>query len=274
MPEGPEIQRAADRVASVLVGEEAKAVFFAFPSLSAAGSMLTGRTVTRVEAQGKAMLTWFDDEHVVYSHNQLYGKWVTRKGGAPPKTGRQLRFAVHTAAGSAFLYSASDIALLDRDTVGQHPYLSKLGPNPLDRTTTAKVIRDRLMSPAFRRRRLAGSLLDQSCVAGLGNYLRSEILFCSGVHPGRRPVDLEPDALAALARATNLITRRAYRTAGITNDAARVRAAKKAGEPRRTYRHYVFARAGLPCRECGARVRKEQHAGRRIYLCPACQPAP
>ena len=57
-------------------------------------------------------------------------------------------------------------------------------------------------------------------LAGLGNYLRSEILFVSGLHPGLRPADLEEGQLGRLARETLAVARRSYRTGGVTLTAA------------------------------------------------------
>jgi len=271
VPEGPEVRRAADRIERVVRGERAREVYFAFPHLSTLESELEGRVVTRVETRGKAMLTWFDDALAVYSHNQLYGRWYVRKKPGLPRTNRTLRFAIHTDAGSALLYSASEIAVLAPEDIEAHPFLATLGPDPLDRGTTARVLRKRLASKPFARRQLARLLLDQRCVAGLGNYLRSEILFVAGVHPRRRPADLDADELAKLARTINLVCRRSHRTGGITTDAARVRAMRRQGLRRRQLRHYVFARAGRACRVCGATVRRDVMTSRRIYFCPRCQ---
>lgn len=272
MPEGPEIRRAADRIERVIGSQRVNEVFFAFERLAAYADLLRGARVTRVETRGKAMLTWFDDDLAVYSHNQLYGRWYVRTSPGVPATRRQLRFAIHTDAGSALLYSASDIAVLEREQLSEHPFLAKLGPDPLHASTLPRIVLARLSAPAFRRRRLAGLLLDQSFLAGLGNYLRSEILFEAGVHPERRPADLDSETLERLARAIREVTRRAYRTGGITNDADLVRAAKAAGQRRREYRHYVFARGGKACRRCDARILQTELGGRRIYVCPSCQP--
>lgn len=254
-----------------MAGQVVREVFFAFEHLRPHAADLHGRTLTRVETRGKAMLSWFDDEVAVYSHNQLYGRWFVRKRGGLARTNRTLRFAVHTDRGSALLYSASEIAVLAQDELGEHPFLRKLGPDPLDPSTTSAILVRRMQDRRFCRRQLAGLLLDQQFVAGLGNYLRSEILFTAGLSPSLRPTDLDRDAQRLLARKINLVTRRAYRTGGITADAATASAAKRAGEARRRFRHYVFSRAGQPCRHCETPVVKRELAGRRLYLCPSCQ---
>lgn len=36
-------------------------------------------------------------------------------------------------------------------------------------------------------------------------------------------------------------------------------------------RHWVYGRAGEPCRVCGTPVVVEEMAGRKLYYCPVCQ---
>ncbi len=271
MPEGPEIRRAADQVAQAIVGERADEVFFAFPELAFAQEDLTGRRVTDVTSRGKAMLTCFEGGRVVYSHNQLYGRWYVRRAGSLPKTNRQLRFAVHTKKRSALLYSASEIDVLAEDELEAHPFLARLGPDALDTKVRSRQIERRLASDAFRRRQIGGLLLDQGFVAGLGNYLRAEIAYFAGVRPERRPDDLSDFERRQLARNVLSITRRSYRTGGITNPAKLARGLKADGHPRRAYRHAVFGRAGDGCWTCGTAIERIDLAGRRCYVCPTCQ---
>ncbi len=274
MPEGPEIRREADRIGAALVGQRAREVSFAFEHLAPFQSKLSGRTVEAVDSRGKALLVHFSGGWVVYSHNQLYGRWMVRRAGSLPVTRRQLRLAIHNRDHSALLYSASEIAVLREEQLGEHPYLARLGPDLLARDTQPARIARRLASPAFRRRSLGALLLDQGFVAGIGNYLRSEILFEAGLHPDLRPQDLDDDRRHALARAIRGIGRRAYRQKGVTVAADAFRAHKAAGERRGQARFQVFARAGRPCRACGGRIARTTRVSRRLYLCSRCQPAP
>jgi len=272
MPEGPEIRRAADSVAAAIAQQELTAVFFAFESLKPYESTLAKQMVTRVEPRGKAMLIRFDNGLNIYSHNQLYGKWMVRSAHNYPDTKRQLRLAIHTARKSALLYSASDISVLPNEDLGIHPFLSRIGPDVLDAAVTPNVVVRRLQDPTFQRRQLATLLLDQHFLCGLGNYLRSDILFDAGVYPTHRPADCAPDAIQRLGESAIALPRRSYDTGGITNDLERAMALKAAGQPRRAYRHHVFGRDGKPCYRCGTAIIKETFGGRRCYYCPACQP--
>lgn len=272
MPEGPEIRLAADQVERALAGRPASRVFFAFDRLEQYQGRLRGARVRRVETRGKAMLVRFEGGWTVYSHNQLYGRWVVSKAGELPRTGRSLRFAVHNDTYSALLYSASEIDVLRDEDVDSHPFLARLGPDALDPATAPAALARRLTRRRFARRQLASLLLDQGFVAGIGNYLRSEIAFVAGIHPARRPADLDRNERMRLARALVRIPRQSYATRGITNDRGRARRLAAQGVPRSRHRHHVFGRGGQPCWTCETEIARLELGGRQLYVCPRCQP--
>lgn len=272
MPEGPEIRIAADRIARVLEGERVTEVFLAPPGLRRFKARLEGAAVTRVETRGKAMLTRFDNGLTLYSHNQLYGRWYVRSRGELPRTSRTLRVALHTESHSALLYSASDIQVLDAVGLDAHPFLRRLGPDILDPALTRQGIAARLDEPGFRGRSLASLYLDQGFIAGIGNYLRSEILYFAGLAHGRKSRDLLRAERERLARQTLAVATRSYRTRGITNPPSRVKLRKAAGDTTRgAHRFAVFGRDGLRCDACGHAIKRTDAGSRRIYFCPGCQ---
>jgi endonuclease-8 len=272
MPEGPEIRRAADRIADVLVDREIEDVKFAFPALRRFSPLLRGQRVLDIETRGKALLTHFDSDYTIYSHNQLYGVWKIARRGRLPKTSRSLRLALHTATHSALLYSASDISVWRREELGLHPFLAKLGPDLLSAGLHWRDIAARLREPPFAGRALASLYLDQHFLAGNGNYLRSEVLFCAGLHPSRRPRELSRGEVGTLARETLAVVQRSYATAGITLTPQLARSLQQRVRTRERRRFFVFARDGLPCYRCGTTIRRESMGSRRIYWCPECQP--
>jgi endonuclease-8 len=271
MPEGPEIRLAADAVGAAIAGYPAKELFFAFDRLKHYETELAGQQIVRVRSRSKAMLIEFEGGLTIYSHNQLYGKWMVRDAYTYPETNRQLRLAIHNSRKSALLYSASAIEVLTPGDVETHPYLAKLGPELLDEEVTVDEVAAQFYDTRFRRRRLTTLLLDQSFLAGLGNYLRSEILFEACVHPSLRPVDCTDEQIVALADAALTLTRRSYATRGITTDLALAEKLKAQGVPRQQYRWWVFGREDAPCYVCGTPIVKETLGGRRLYFCPSCQ---
>ncbi|MBT8137153.1 MAG: endonuclease VIII [Gammaproteobacteria bacterium] len=272
MPEGPEIRRAADEVATVLLDQRIVNASFSFPELRRFEPRLRGSRVTVVDTRGKAMLTRFANGLTLYSHNQLYGRWYVVRRGDRPETGRSLRVALHTKTHSALLYSASDVAVLTARQLQGHPYLRRLGPDILDAGLDSASIYARLRQPAFCGRKLGALYLDQSFLAGNGNYLRSEVLHAARLHPAWQPAGLKAPALQRLARQTLAVARRSYRSGGITIAQSRIRKLRADGfSPRR---FAVFSREDAPCFCCGDDIVRQTFAGRRLYFCPTCQPSP
>jgi endonuclease-8 len=56
-------------------------------------------------------LIGFSNGLTLYTHNQLYGRWLIITGSEYPDSSRQLRLAIHTGDHAALLYSASDTLL-------------------------------------------------------------------------------------------------------------------------------------------------------------------
>ena len=274
MPEGPEIRLAADKIAEVLENKLIEAVSFGQPKMAHYVGDFQGQVVTSIETRGKAMLTHFDHGYTIYSHNQLYGIWKVSKRGKLPKTNRTLRLALHTESHSALLYSASDISVWLTEDIEQHPFLVKLGPDILADTLEWRTIKKILESKKFSGRGLSSVYLDQGFVAGIGNYLRSEILFDAGIHHDRKAKHLSQTELGKLARSTLLMGRRSYETKGYTVTPSLAASLKKTKSPYENIRFMVFNRDGLPCRNCGATIIREERNSRRIYYCPECQKAP
>lgn len=272
MPEGPEIRRAADEVAAAIQGKVATRVVFGLDELTPLEPVLTGHSVLAVETYGKAMLTRFEHGQNIYSHNQLYGCWYVTAAGQLPAISRQLRLRIETADHWALLYSASNIAVLSDEALANHPFLSTLGPDVLDPAVSVDTIEARLANPRYRNRRLGNILTEQKFVAGLGNYLRCEILFCSGLAPHIKPADLDDAQRHQLANNILALPRQSYHTGGITNQLPVAETLLKNGASFEQARFHVFRRAGKPCYQCGDTIKNVTSGGQPCYLCPTCQP--
>ncbi len=271
MPEGPEIRRVADALQAQVGGRVIDRIFFGLPPLKKWQSCLKGCYIEKIETRGKAMLTRLDNGLTIYSHNQLYGRWIFCDSDDYPQTKRQLRLAIDCQGKSALLYSASEIAVLDAAALSSHPFLSKLGPDVLSSETTVEHIIERLCSKKFSNRQLGSILTDQSFVAGLGNYLRCEILFYAGLSATVRSRNLDEEKRKLLAKSILHLSRQSYQTAGITNNLSDAKKRMKQGATFEEARFYVFRREALPCYRCGTRIEKKSLAGQPCFYCPGCQ---
>jgi endonuclease VIII len=272
MPEGPEIRIAADKVFAAIGAKPLEKVWFEFPQLKCYEQELVGQSVKSIETRGKAMLTHFSNELTLYSHNQLYGRWIIKSYGSLPKTNRALRLALHNGSKSALLYSATDIEIHTPQTLENHSFLCKLGPDILNPNLSVVTVSNRLQSKKFKRRSLGSIYLDQTFLAGLGNYLRSEILHVSGLNPYENPCNLNPNQLYNLALQTLEISKRSYIKKGVTVEPKAAAILKSSGQSYSQYRFWVFSREHKPCRVCASPVKKIIHSGRNLFYCESCQP--
>jgi endonuclease VIII len=267
MPEGPEIFLAAREVSAAVVNKPIT-LELRYPILQPKARTLRGVPLVRVHARSKAMLCEFANGVVLYSHNQLYGEWVVH-GADEALLPKQVRLIFRTAQHQTVLYSATDFAWLKAGSEHAHPYIAKLGPEVLDAQVTAALIAQRLA--AFPRRVVADALLDQQVVAGLGNYLRADILLLARVNPFAKIAMLSRAELLRVGKACKTLTQRSIKQAGVVRPWAAYRAARKAGLDYEAARFYAFDREGAPCWQCATPIARVQQGGRGLFYCPQCQ---
>ncbi|MET0808043.1 MAG: endonuclease VIII [Pseudoxanthomonas sp.] len=269
MPEGPETHYIADRARQMLAGQPLVTVQFSLPGLKPYEKRLKGRCVVDVQARGKALLTSFDNGLTLYTHSQLLGYWEFQAKSPPdPPTGSP-RVWLATRSGAASLHIAPKVEMWKTSAIETHPFLSKLGPDVLGSGVTAGEFVERVSTPPFARRKLAALLLQQEFAAGMGNYLRSEVLYEARLAPLRTGASLEPKEARALAKALLAVSRRSYRSKfkGALPDSSKDYLAQTA----KTFRFKVFEREGEPCPSCGGRIVMERIVSRRLYWCQRCQ---
>jgi endonuclease VIII len=267
MPEGPEIFLAA-RAVHDAVAEQPCTVKLLYPSIASKARSLRGVPIRRVHARSKAMLTEFANGAVLYSHNQLYGEWVVHATGEPLLK-KQVRLIITTARHQAVLYSATDFAWLQAGQEHAHSYIAKLGPEVLSADVSAAHIASRLAQ--FPRRIIADALLDQHVIAGLGNYLRADILLVTRINPLRKIASLSAQELLRIAKASKQLTQRSVQKNGVIRPWAAYQTAIKIGADYEQARFYAFDREGAPCWECATPIARITHSGRGLYFCSLCQ---
>jgi formamidopyrimidine-DNA glycosylase len=250
VPEGHTIHRLARDQRPLLVGER---VSLASPQgrFAEGAALLTGRECVRIEPYGKHLWYLFEGDLSLHVHLGLYGKW--NGGGGPP------RLTMTTAKGRLDLRGPTACEVHTR--ADRKAVLARLGPDPLRRTDDGDLAFQRLS----RSRTTIGQLLmDQSVLAGVGNVYRAEVLFRarqSPFTPGNQLSRETWDVMWADLRA--LMRRGVKDNRIITTDARR--------PVRREDAHWVYRRAGEPCRVCGTEIRTEVMAGRNLFWCPTDQ---
>ena len=155
--------------------------------------------------------------------------------------------------------------------------IEKLGPEPLEKGFTAKVLAQALSRSA---QPIKVKLLDQSVVAGLGNIYASEALFRAGISPRQPAERLTFTQVEALWRSLRAVLAEAI-TCGSTvplnysglgdRDGLFYFGRLPATPDFYEERLRVYDRAGRPCVQCGRSIRRLVQASRSTFFCPYCQ---
>lgn len=293
MPEGPEVRRYADALQGALAGKPlthfSARTRAARRWLEEHPGAFVGRRLERVWAHGKNLFGAVEGDLFFYSHLLMWGHWVVTDEQPPPPSDRRERARIGVADATAILLSAPIFEVGAGDPYQHNENLRRLGPDILPERGPAAFDRagfeERLLAPEHRARTIGAALLDQTIAAGIGNYLRAEILFVCRLDPWRVVADLTPDDLDCLSQTIPQMADQTYRTGSpITEDLRE----QMRGDEALVYRpgsdwgtrHAVFRRTNLPCLVCGDTVRQQRqftHTSdegdkeRIIYFCPTCQ---
>ena len=291
MPEGPEVRKYADALDAALTGR-------AIVSLDARTKdarkwlhenepRLKGRRVKRVISHGKHLLGYIEGDFFFHSHLMMWGRWQTFGTGELPERDRRERARIVVEGGAAILLSAPIFNAGEGDPYKQMEILATLGPDalpyrgPFKRAEFLRRLRE------HESETIGAALLNQRIVAGLGNYLRAEVLFACKLNPWRTIGDLTQRNLSCLSKTIPQLARDAYQRSATAPEEDRKR---MAGDPSLVYvpgreygtRHLVFRRTNLPCLRCGEKIRQlrqrtiqtqedEEERTRIVYFCAKCQ---
>jgi formamidopyrimidine-DNA glycosylase len=148
--------------------------------------------------------------------------------------------------------------------------IAKLGPDPLVGDPAEGEER---FTAAVRKKGtpIALLLMDQAVVSGIGNVYRAEMLFRARQNPHTPGKQVPEDVVRELWRdwvrllAIGVETGQMMTMDDLSPDEYRAAMAS------RDDRHWVYHRAGLPCRVCGTEIALEEIGARKLYWCPSCQ---
>lgn len=189
----------------------------------------------------------------------------------PPEPKGTVRLRMRFENGIADVSGPNTCELLTPEET--HAVIDRLGPDPLRIDIDGKdvleaVFIDRVKSSS---RPIAQLVMDQSVAAGPGNIYRSECLFRVGINPHRRGKNVSAQRLRLLWDDLCQQMERGLRTGRITTIDEDDIPVPLPEDDLEAERFYVYHRTSRHCLHCGAIVREETMAGRRMFWCPNCQ---
>ncbi|HZV67100.1 MAG TPA: bifunctional DNA-formamidopyrimidine glycosylase/DNA-(apurinic or apyrimidinic site) lyase [Telluria sp.] len=279
MPELPEVEVTRRGVAPHLEGRVVDSVLMRrsglrWPFPPALPTLLAGRRILGTGRRGKYLLIHFEHGSLVI-HLGMSGHLRMLPPGVEPKKhdhfdlvvreadqpSRQQVLRLHDPRrfGAVLWHDRQDGELDD------HLLLRGLGVEPLEDGFSGALLHgaSRKRSAPIKQFLLAGDV-----VVGVGNIYACESLFRAGINPKTSAARISRERYDKLAEAIRAILAAAIVQGGSSlRDFIGVNG--QSGYFQQTY--FVYDRAGVPCRNCGAAIRQIKQGQRSTFYCVNCQ---
>ncbi|TAK05408.1 bifunctional DNA-formamidopyrimidine glycosylase/DNA-(apurinic or apyrimidinic site) lyase [Patescibacteria group bacterium] len=270
MPELPEVETVARQLARAIVGKTvARVVVFAPKSVRGRPlTPLVGRAVTGVDRRAK-LIRIACGEWTLLVHLKMTGRLLRLPAGHP--TGPYTRAVFTFTDGTQLFFDDirrfGYLMLLPSADAEAHFVREGYGPEPLAPDFDANALAACLARRP--RARIKAALLDQTCIAGIGNIYADETLFAAGIRPTRPAGRITRAERAALWTAIRDILTRSIAARGSSSVNYRDTAGRSGNFVRFLQ---VYGRNGDPCpKGDGGVIHKTVVAGRGTHWCPKHQ---
>jgi formamidopyrimidine-DNA glycosylase len=239
-------------------------------------ALITGAELVALERRGKVLIMRFKTpgkaEPCLLVHLGMSGRLTAtpfNEGASPAFEKHEhvrltmentlLRFIDPRRFGSVELCLSSK---LDR-----HPRVNKLGVEPLSEDFTGAIL---FAGSRKRGMKIRDFLLTGTVVAGVGNIYANEACFEAGIRPQRKAMELSKNDSERLCSSIKEVLAAAVEAGGSTlSDGGYVDGEGKPGWFQ--FSHWVYNKAGEPCKKCKSTIKKVKEAKRSAFYCPKCQ---
>jgi formamidopyrimidine-DNA glycosylase len=269
VPELPEVEITRRGIEPFVLGKTITGVTVRNPKLRLRvprniARLVVGQRVRRLRRRGKYLLFECDGGSLIV-HLGMSGSLRVIEPQSAPRKHDHLDLVFGGSALRLRDPRRFGVVLWSRGESSSHPLLARLGVEPLGGEFTPdflyKITRGRNVG-------IKQLLMNAAVVVGVGNIYANESLFRAGIHPRTRAGRL---SRARCARLVDTVreTLLAAIAAGGSSLRDFVHSDGASGYFQQHY--YVYDRAALPCRICGAGIRVARLGQRSSFYCPKCQ---
>ena len=281
MPELPEVETVRRGLAPAISGAKITRVLLRRKNLRkpfprAMKKRLEGLSVLSVERRAKYLLVGLSGDVVLIWHLGMSGQVrIYKKGEKVPRPEKHDHVQIDLSNGVSLVYTdprrfgLMDLSVLS--DIKNHPLFKNIGPEPLGRDFTGRVLTERLKG---KNTEIKLALMDQKVVAGVGNIYASEALFKAGISPKRRAGTISLAKADALVREIKAILKRAIKAGGSTLKDHRT---TDGGLGYFQHSFAMYDKEGEPCPGCDCNVgrtggiKRIVQGGRATFYCPRRQ---
>ncbi|MBC7001873.1 bifunctional DNA-formamidopyrimidine glycosylase/DNA-(apurinic or apyrimidinic site) lyase [Photobacterium sp. BZF1] len=268
MPELPEVEVSRMGIAPHVTNQTVTKIIVRNPKLRwpvpEEISQIEGQVIRRVTRRAKYLMLETDAGYAIV-HLGMSGSLRVLPSDIPPEkhdhvdlclsSGEVLRYNDPRRFG-AWLWQADQ---------GEHPVLSKLGPEPLSEAFTAAYLQQKAKG---KRTAVKQFIMDNHVVVGVGNIYANESLFAAGIHPKREAGKISAQRLALLVDEIKSVLAFAIEQGGTT-----LKDFKNAdGKPGYFAQELqVYGKGGEPCPRCDKPLSEAKIGQRATVYCSDCQ---
>jgi formamidopyrimidine-DNA glycosylase len=223
-----------------------------------------GQQIREIRRRGKYLIMELEPGHTLVVHLGMTGRFYMQETDTE-SSAPHVHMIIYLDNGYKLIY-------LDPRRFGGVKFLNdpecifcRMGREPLSPEFT-----DRYLQEICRDRKVAIKtlLLNQQCIAGIGNIYADEALFDARIRPHRPAGSLRPAEIKRLRKAIVKVLLASINQRGTTFRDFRD-GYNKSGEFQELLQ--VYGRTGCPCKVCGRILTKDVIGGRSSHYCEHCQ---
>jgi formamidopyrimidine-DNA glycosylase len=269
VPELPEVEITRRGIEPFVLGRIITGVAVRNPNLRQRvprniARLVVGQRVRRVLRRGKYLLLECDAGALLV-HLGMSGSLRVIEARSRPREHDHLDLVFGASALRLRDPRRFGVVLWSRGDPSRHPLLARLGVEPLDEQFSEEFLYRITRGRDVGIKQL---LMNANIVVGIGNIYANESLFRAGIHPRARAGRLTRARCGRLVKAVRE-TLLAAIAAGGSSLRDFVHSDGASGYFQQHY--YVYDRAALPCRVCGATIRAARQGQRSTFYCSTCQ---
>ena len=226
---------------------------------------LIGNEILDIKTKGKWLLFYLND-YILLSHLRMEGKYFIKNIEEEINKHEHVIFEFEN-----FSLRYHDtrkfgkMTIIKQNEIDTYESLSKLGPEPFDKTLTKDYLYNKLHNKNLSIKTL---LLDQTIINGLGNIYANEVLFESGINPTKVGKEINIDECQKIIESSKKIVKKAIEEGGTT-----IKSYTSSLGVEGNYQKYlrVHMKENEECSVCKNKIEKIKVNGRSTYYCPKCQ---
>lgn len=226
---------------------------------------ILGKKLIGVNRRAKILIFQFVDGSAIVGHLKMTGKFLFVPKNYTREKHDRILFVLSGGRERLVWSDVRTFGYLKCVTAkGLDEALCKYGPEPLE--ASIEELAERLLTPLSRT--IKAALLNQECIAGVGNIYADEACHRAGIRPTRRLASLTAKNRSEVIKEVKKILQKSIDLKGTTaNDYVDTNGTQGGFSALLK----VYGRENQPCLKCKTPIKKIVLAGRGTHYCPTCQ---